>query len=354
MTTNRTNRLKGKTVKSRRKVNRKRIDSLDVAFDNFFDDMVSEGRADGTLRQYQSNYRYFVEYLDDKHIEKKLSAIDKGVIRGYVIYMLREKVKFEGHKYKTEKDMTVGLSPQTVNTRMKTIKVFFRHLHNEGVIDSCPVEGIGKVKEYEDGIQILNKDEIRRLLNAPDCRKYSDFRDFVLMNLLLDGMLRITEAVTLTVHDVDIEELSVTIRAKNAKSRKGRLVPLQRKTVKLIRELVQENRQDFDSEYIFLTNYGEPIDRNLFNKRLKIYAKRAVIEKNIHPHLFRHTAATMFLESGGDIRHLQLLLGHKDLRMVLRYTHLSNNSLRNQHEKHSPLNNLTDKRSKDRRTTRKF
>src|SRR5690625_2807753 len=174
MATNRTNKLKGKTVKSRRKINRNRIDSLDVAFDNFFDVMIAEGKAEGTLRQYQTNYRYFVEYLDEKEIEKNLSAIDKDVIRGYITYMLREKVKFEGHKYKTEKDMTVGLSPQTVNTRMKTIKVFFRHLYTEGVINSNPVEGIGNVKEYEANFQILNKEEIIRLLNAPDCRKYSD------------------------------------------------------------------------------------------------------------------------------------------------------------------------------------
>lgn len=109
---------------------------------------------------------------------------------------------------------------------------------------------------------------------------------------------------------------------------------------------------DFDSDYIFLTNYGEQLTRDHFRKRLNGYAKGAGITKKVHPHLFRHTAATMFLESGGDIRHLQLLLGHTDLRMVLRYTHLSKESLINQHEKYSAMNQITGKLNKPRKIKR--
>lgn len=114
----------------------------------------------------------------------------------------------------------------------------------------------------------------------------------------------------------------ITVRATIAKSRKARIVPIKK------------------------------MKRNHFRKRLRQYAEAAGITKNVHPHLFRHTGATMFLEAGGDIRHLQMLLGHADLRMVMRYTHLSKQALINQHDKFSPLNVVIGKLNKERRILR--
>ncbi|KXO03076.1 hypothetical protein AYK81_28715 [Bacillus thuringiensis] len=71
-----------------------------------------------------------------------------------------------------------------------------------------------------------------------------------------------------------------------------------------------------------MTSYGDSTNRNHFRKQLKKYAEVAEITKNVYPHLFRHTGTTIFLAAGEDIRHLQMLLGHVDLRMVMRYTHL--------------------------------
>ncbi|MFD0829617.1 tyrosine-type recombinase/integrase [Neobacillus sp. M.A.Huq-85] len=248
--------------------------------------------------------------------------------------------------------MTVGLSPVTINTRLKTLRVMFKCLAEEGLIDCNPMEGIKNVSEPEEEIVVLTADELKRLLNVPNQRHYAEFRDYVLMHYLIDSMSRISEALGLRHSDVELDAKIVTIPATIAKSRKARTIPLQPVTARLMKELIAENRADFDSEYIFLTNYGEPMTRDHFRNRLNEYAKISGITKNVHPHLFRHTAATMFLESGGDIRHLQLLQGHADLRMVLRYTHLSKESLINQHEKYSALNQLTCKLNKPRKIKR--
>src|SRR5699024_9743230 len=109
---------------------------------------------------------------------------------------------------------------------------------------------------------------------------------------------------------------------------------------------------DFPSEHIFLTNYGAPISTERFRTRLKQFAENTEIKKNVYPHLFRHTAATTFLQNGGDIRHLQKLLGHSDLRMVQRYTHLSNPSLTNQHNIYTVMNKLVEKLEKKRKIKR--
>jgi integrase/recombinase XerD len=343
---------KGKRVKNTRKLIRKSVNNLDDLFLKFKAIKRAEGRAESTLNQYEENYGYFVEFLDRHGIKRSMKSITKDTIRDYIIYMREKWVKFEDHRFKTEESMTPGLSPATINTRLKTLRVMFKCLMDEGLTDNNPMDGIKNVVEPEEESIVLTAEELKRLLAVPNQRHYADFRDYVLMNLLLDGMMRISEALGLRVHDIDFTAKTVTIPATIAKSRKARIIPLQPRTVRLIKELIDENAQDFDSDYIFLTNYGEPISRDHFRKRLNEFAKAAKIEKNVHPHLFRHTAATMFLESGGDIRHLQLLLGHADLRMVMRYTHLSKESLINQHERYSPMNQIVGKLNKPRKIKR--
>jgi integrase/recombinase XerD len=264
--------------------------------------------------------------------------------------MRSEKVKFESHQFKKDDYKTVGLAESTINTRLKTLRVFFGYLTEEQTIDMNPVAKIKNLNEPIEEIETLSIEELRHLLNAPNKRKYSDFRDFVLMHVLLDGILRISEALTLTIHDVDLEKNIIHIRGKNAKSRKYRIVPIQKQTSKLIAELIAENKVDFDTQYIFLANYGKPLDRNNFNRRLKAYAKQACIKKNVRAHLFRHTAATLALEAGMDLRHLQLLLGHSDLRLVMCYTHLSSRSLIEQQNQYSAMRQVLSPLARDRKS----
>lgn len=342
----------GKRVKNTRSIVRKSAINLDDLFLKFKAIKRAEGRADSTLNQYEDNYGFFVEYLDRHGIRRSIKDITKDTIREYIVYMRDEWVRFEGHKYKTEAEMTVGLSPGSINTRLKTLRVMFKCLAEEGLIDSNPMIGVKNVTEPEEEIVVLTAEELKRLLNVPNQRHYAEFRDYVLMNVLIDGMMRISEALGLRHSDVDFATKTVTIPATIAKSRKARTIPLQPQTLRLLKELITENKADFDNDHIFLANYGEPITRDHFRKRLNEYARRAAITKNVHPHLFRHTAATMFLESGGDIRHLQLLLGHADLRVVLRYTHLSQASLAHQHAQYSAMNQVIGPLNKPRKIKR--
>ncbi|MCR4352133.1 tyrosine-type recombinase/integrase [Bacillus pumilus] len=201
-------------------------------------------------------------------------------------------------------------------------------------------------------VNILSPDELRRLLSAPDQRTFVGFRDYVIMTFLVDSMARIGEILSLTKENVDYASSTVYFSAWDVKTRQGRFVPLERKTMNLIKELLIEN-EDFESPFVFLSNYGEQLETNHFRKQLNRYAEQVGITKKVHPHLFRHTGATMYLENGGDIRHLQAMLGHRDMRMVKRYTHLSKSSLKEQHSKHSPLVQITEKLNKERKTFRK-
>ncbi|WP_281202649.1 tyrosine-type recombinase/integrase [Cytobacillus kochii] len=338
----------------RKGVIRKSVESLDDLFQTFLSIKRAEGRAETTMQQYRDNFSFFMEFLEIHDIEPVIYEINRTVIREYVTYMREDWVRFDGHRFKSEKEKTVGLKPSTINTRLKTLRVLFKCLYEEELIETNPAQGVSGVREPQERIEILTTDELKRLLRVLDKRSYSEFRDYVLINLLIDGMARISETINLKIEDFDFNGKTFTIPATIAKSRKARTVPIEQRTARLIKELNAENKKDFETDYIFLTVYGEKISGDHFRKRLNDYAKRAGIRKNIHPHLFRHTAATMFLENGGDIRHLQMLLGHADMRVVMRYTHLSNNSLRKQHDQFAAINQVIDKRSLPRKIKRKI
>ncbi|WP_026561104.1 tyrosine-type recombinase/integrase [Bacillus sp. J37] len=341
---------KGKTVKSLR-TEIKTNTSISYYFEKFIETKIAEGRAKRTIEKYRNNHGFFLEYLNYKKVDHSIHEITTDVIRSYIVWMLEDKVKFEGHPYKKDEEKTSGLAPSTVNTRIKTLRPFFKYLVTEGFIDFDPMTNIKDVKESQEKINILTVDELKRLLNAPNQRHYDDFRDYCLITLIIDGFLRVSEAVTLIRTDLDLDSNVITIRGSNAKNRKARYIPIQKKTASLLRELMKET-EEFDADYIFLSNYGEQLNPNQFRKQLRNYAKSAGIKKRVHPHLLRHTAATIALEAGMDMRHLQILLGHSDLRQVIRYTHLSNKSLINQQNQYSALNQIVGKLNKDRKIIR--
>jgi integrase/recombinase XerD len=343
---------KGRATKGTRAKSNRDMNNISKLFDEFYAIKKAEGRAPRTLDQYKENFGYFMNFLTNHDLSQSIDDITRETIRNYIIFMRDKKVKYDDHHFKRDEHKTVGLSPQTINTRLKTLRVMFKLMQEEGRITENPMLKVKNLDEPDDGIDVLKAAELRRLFAVPNQRHYADFRDYVLMNLLLDGMMRISEALSLKIDDYDFADNTVTIPAAIAKNRKTRTLPLQKRTVKLIKELIVDNKMDFDSEYVFLTNYGEPLTRDHFRNRLQEFAKRAGITKRVHPHLLRHTSATMFLESGGDIGHLRMLLGHSDLRMVLRYTHLSGESLRRQHDQYTAMNKVLEKLNKPRKTKR--
>lgn len=341
----------GKRYKFDRTTGGTALATLDDAFQSFYHAKMAEGRSDRTLETYRENIEHLRDYLTLKGVEATLENITPELLRSYMTWLLKKKRKWEGHAHKAESNKTVGLSPVTVNTRMKVIRTMFRWLTDEGKVTVDPTMRVKKASEPEQEIQIMSVSDMRRLLAAPNQRSYAGFRDFVAMTTLLDSFGRINEVLTLTRDDVDLTLRTLAFDGDIVKTRRGRHVPISAQTANLLAELMRES-DDFGSDYIFLSNHGEPLVDDQFRRRLKLHARNAGITIRVYPHLFRHTAATLFLENGGEARHLAKILGHRDLRMVMRYTHLSDSSVKSQHEAYSPVNNLAGKLEKKRKILR--
>ncbi|AIQ13653.1 tyrosine-type recombinase/integrase [Paenibacillus durus] len=312
---------------------------LDELFEIFIYAKLSEGKSERTIESYTEYYRYFCRYLDSCGIEKVYSSVTPSLLRNYMGWMLYGQRKWDGHKHKSEKNMTQGLSPTTVNTKMKAIKAMFRFLHEDGVIPHNPAARVGKARETENEIRILTVEELQRLLRAPDKDTYPGFRDYVALHVLIDSFARAGELLSLKASNVDFNRGVLHFEADIVKTRKGRSVPVSSYTLRLLMILIHENA-NFESEYIFLTKKGRPLRDDRLRERIKLHAKNAGIDANVFLHQFRHTAAAMFMDKGGSLRCLAAMLGHTDLRSTMRYTMPTDRALKEQHAAFSLMNDV--------------
>lgn len=319
-----------------------KYDETDIRalFEQFVNIKRASGIAPKTIGQYKTNFAGFISYIERVGNGFDVSDITPEFIREWLSFMMSEHVHFENVKYRRDKPQ--GLAPATVNTRLKTIRVMFNTLNQNGITAANPVKNVENVKEAVEEIEVLSVDEIKRLFNVMDTQFLTDFRDYVLTNVLLDCMSRISETVQLRIKDIDFENGFVHIRATIAKSRKARTIPISERSLRLINELIAENPSREPSEYIFMTENGAHYDRNRFNQRLKRYSVLAGIDKRIHAHLFRHTSATHFLQNGGNTETLRRILGHANYDLIKRYAHVSNASMKKSAGEFSVLNVFSD------------
>lgn len=309
-----------------------------ILFRKFVSIKVSEGVSEGTVKQYEENFKFFCDYISRHGNVYDVESITTEFIREWITYMRFNHVLFKQVPTRGVKE--VGLKPATINTRLKTIRVIFNTLNREKLVDDNPMTPVSNVNEPEELIEVLSDKEIVRLLGVMDKTYYTVYRDYVLTILLLDTMLRISEAVRLTRKDIDRNGGVIIVRAQIAKSRKARAVPISDRALRLLDELMKENDHEVRSEYVFATGDDSYYDRNTYNQRLKDYAASAHINKKVHAHLFRHTAATRWLENGGGMEELRLILGHAKYDMVKRYAHVSNISIVKAASKYSMLSKM--------------
>ncbi|WP_088227820.1 tyrosine-type recombinase/integrase [Desulfosporosinus sp. FKB] len=286
----------------------------------FIQHKALEGLAPRTLKDHLTHMGYFKKFLFEDQRFSLDRYIDVDVFRGYLSHMISDK----------------SLKPCTINIRLRTLKCFLKWLFDEDYIDFNYSLKLKLVKTPEDTIKPLSDSDTRKMLKAPDRSTYSGLRDFCLMVLMLDCGIRIGEAVKLTVNDVDTRLGLINVRPENAKTRVYRQLPISQKTCKLLIELIKI-AQDNDSEYVFQSTFGGMVSKDNIIAYFEKYGKKAGVKVRCTPHIFRHTFATNFVRSGGDIFTLQKILGHSTLVMCRKYIQLDNSDLVRKHHQANPL-----------------
>jgi len=330
-----------KKTKRYTKKNEEKIITIDVAREFVIKIKKMQGLAINTIANYEKVFNDFDRFYGEKADITKLSIQDA---RDFIYWQLHEKKQFLNQPtYKVKK---IGLSPSGVNTYLMYAKAIFTILCEEKIVDKNIFLAIAPIKEQQKRIETLTVYEINKILNELNKEMYSEFREYVILNTLLDSFGRITEVLSLKKTDINHENFSVTFQ--NTKNKKARIVPVTKKTIKLLTEMMEEN-EEIKSDYIFLTNHGKPLTSTPFRKHLAQMVDRAGIKRRVPPHLFRHTASEMFLRQGGSMRVLQQILGHSDLTVTLRYAHVLDTTIVSQHGQYSPLNLIEQKEKRKRK-----
>lgn len=301
-----------------------------------------EGLSPNSLANYEKTFNDFDCFFGEKTDIASLTVEDA---RNFLYWQLNHKIQFKNHKYRKNKKK--GVSVSSANTYLTYARATFTVLVKEEIVEENIFGQINNVKEQEKKVDTLSIQEIKKLLGAMNKSLYSDFREYVLIHVLLDSFGRVNEILSLRKSDIDFEHQAIIFQ--NTKNKKVRIVPISKKTVKLLEDLIEET-EDFDSEYVFLTNHGKPLRCDTFRKHLKVLVERAGIKKRIHPHLFRHTASELFIKQNGSMRVLQKILGHSDLSTTQRYAHVLDSTIKEQHEMFSPLKLIEEK---ERRKTKR-
>jgi integrase/recombinase XerD len=234
--------------------------------------------------------------------------------------------RYQRHLYFYRKKDGNPLSFRTQASRLTPIRAFFKWLARENHILYNPAGELDMPRpEQRLPKAILSAQEVERVLLQADIETPAGLRDRAIMELLYATAMRRAEAAGLKLWDIDYGRRAITIR--EGKGGKDRIVPLSERLEAWLVKYRDEARPRFsvstNESTLFINRFGQPIEDKRLTKNIGKYVRAAGIKKQGACHLFRHTAATLMLENGADIRFIQALLGHASLETTQIYTQVS-------------------------------
>ena len=272
-----------------------------------------------TVSSYLRDIRQFSEWLH-RSVDTELVNANELNISDYLAY---------------QRDN--GRSGATISRTLASIKNFYLYLVSTGFLEASPIQTEIHVDRGEKKLpQILTGKEVELLLSQPACVDAKGFRDKAMLEVMYATGIRVSELIDLNVDDVNLE--LGTVKCSGAK--KTRSIPVYPAALRALTIYIKEVRlsmvSDPEEEALFVNVGGSRMSRQGFWKILKFYQAKAGIEKDITPHMLRHSFAVHLLENGADLGSLQELMGHSDISSTQVYTQMINQKLRSVYEKCHP------------------
>jgi len=271
---------------------------------------VVRGMARNTVQSYQYDLVHFAEHLAAEKLS--LETVSPADIINY-FRLQRER----------------GCTARTLSRYLAAIRCFYRYLLQEHRITADPTENLESPKLEKHLPRILSVKEVDILLAQPKCGTIAGLRDRAMLELIYATGMRVSELIGLNTEHLNLERGFVRCLGKGSKER---IIPVGEIAVQYNREYLARGwvklRKNNWEKAIFLNMHGRRLTRQGFWKILKEYARKGGIQKEIAPHVLRHSFATHLLENGADLRVVQEMLGHADVTTTQIYTHLSQRKLR--------------------------
>ncbi|MEE4302006.1 MAG: tyrosine recombinase XerC [Pseudomonadales bacterium] len=241
-----------------------------------------------------------------------------------------------------------GQGGRSIRRALSALRSFFDWLVREGRLDANPAAGVRAPKAARRLPRTLDADQMGRLLDGDDASDWRASRDQAMFELLYSSGLRLAELVDVDLEDVDLFDGTVTVTGKG---RKQRTVPVGRRARDAIRAWLPARALRLppnaprDRGPLFVGPRGARLSRRAVQLRLDARGRRRAVDGPVHPHVLRHSFATHVLESSGDLRAVQEMLGHADIGTTQVYTHLDFQHLARVYDGAHPRARRTTRRS---------
>jgi integrase/recombinase XerC len=227
-----------------------------------------------------------------------------------------------------------GLSPRSIQRRLSGARSFLKYLIREGRVEQNPAVGVSAPRAARRLPATLDVDQMAHLLAIKGDEPVT-IRDRAMIELLYSSGLRLGELVGLDLGDVDLRDGMARVTGKG---RKTRLVPVGRVAREAVEAWIKTRAgmAALDEKALFVGTRGQRISPRSIQARVSYWARRSGLRQRVHPHLFRHSFATHVLESSGDLRSVQEMLGHANISTTQIYTHLDFQHLAQVYDKAHP------------------
>lgn len=255
-----------------------------------------------TLSNYQRELSLLLDFSEKQSLDD-WSALNSQHIRALVAQLHRR-----------------GLGGRSIARHLSAIRSFLNYLVREKAIKNNPAKGISAPKMPRKLPNVLDVDDMQRLLDITACDPLSA-RDLAIMELMYSSGLRLSELVGMNLGAVDLQHAELRVTGKGNKTR---LLPIGSYALGAIQNwLLQRNTLKIkDIDAVFVSQRGTRLTQRAVRQRLQLWGQRQGLEQHVHPHQLRHSFASHLLESSGDLRAVQELLGHADIGTTQVYTHL--------------------------------
>lgn len=245
----------------------------------------------------------------------------------------------EVRQYLTE-IQSLAYTKTTISRKIAAIRTFYRYLYRERLVDNNPAGNIKGPRKAKGLPKFLTSDEVDEIFNSINITTPSGFRDRCILELLYATGMRISELCSLNFESLNIEENEITVYGKGGKER---IVLISNRAKDFINIYMKSKRLElcntadfFADSPVFINQNGFRLQQRSVHRILSKLSKDIGLNKNVSPHVFRHTFATKLLENGADLRVVQELLGHASISNTQIYTHVSTERLKQAYNKAHP------------------
>lgn len=281
---------------------------------------LEKNLSQNTISSYKNDISVFISFLKNSGIDDP-SNVSSDNIGGF---------------FKTLKEL--GLSGSSSARYFSSLKGFFLYLLKNKYIVKNPIEKIAAPRISKKLPGVLDINEVDKILSAPNVDDKLGLRDKAMLELFYACGTRVSELINLKVNDLFFDNEVIRVFGKGSKER---FIPIGTSAISWIEEYLKKSRpllmkKSKSENILFLNSRGSKISRMGIWKIIDRYTKEAGIEKDVHPHTFRHSFATHLLEGGADLRAVQEMLGHADISTTQIYTHIDRDYIKQVHKQYHP------------------